>query len=76
MAERVTDYLEGTLSLGSRLGTRAHLFQCSSCRRYFKQMRKTIGLLADAPPSDPPPGTADRIIGELRRRPPGQQAGE
>ena len=47
MAERVTDYLEGTLSLGSRLGTRAHLFQCSSCRRYFKQMRKTIGLLAE-----------------------------
>ncbi len=76
MAERVTDYLEGALSASSRLGTRMHLFICPSCRRYFDQMRKTIRLLADAPPAPPPDGVAEKVIAAVRRDPQGQPTGD
>lgn len=69
MAELVTDYLEGVMSLRSRVQVRLHLFQCDACARYFNQMRRTIGLLADAPPPPPPAdGVADSIIAALRRQ--------
>ncbi len=76
MAERVTDYLEGALSLSSRLGARMHLALCPSCRRYFDQMRKTIRLLADAPPAPPPDGVADKVIAAVRRDGQGQPTGD
>jgi anti-sigma factor RsiW len=68
MTERVTDYLEGTLSLPVRLITRLHLFRCDACVRYYNQMRKTIGFLADAPPAPPPAGAVDDVIASLRRQ--------
>lgn len=67
MAELVTDYLEGALPLMTRLNVRWHLFQCTACVHYFDQFRRTIGLLADAPPPEPPPDTvADHVITRLR----------
>lgn len=76
MAERVTDYLEGALSLSSRLGARMHLALCPSCRRYFDQMRKTIRLLADAPPPTPPEDVAEKVIAAVRRGERGAATGD
>ncbi len=67
MVELVTDYLDGVMSLASRAQVRLHLFQCAACAHYFNQMRRTIGLLADAPPPPPADDAADKIIAELRR---------
>lgn len=68
MAERVTDYLEGAMSMASRLQTRFHLFHCPACVRYYNQMRQTIRLMADAPPPDPPPeAVTDQVLARLRQ---------
>ena len=68
--------MEGALSLSSRLGARMHLALCPSCRRYFDQMRKTVRLLADAPPAPPPDGVADKVIAAVRRDGQGQPTGD
>ncbi len=49
MAELVTGYLEGDLPPHRRLTARLHLFLCTACRNYFDQMRRTVGLLRQAP---------------------------
>lgn len=68
MAERVTDYLEGAMSMASRLQARLHLFQCPACVRYYNQMRRTVGLMADAPPPEPPPdAVTDQVLARLRQ---------
>jgi anti-sigma factor RsiW len=55
VSEQATDYMEGALSLRRRLAMRWHLRQCSMCRAYLDQLRKTIALLAagDLPPPAP-----------------------
>jgi hypothetical protein len=54
MSELVTDYLERTLPLRTRLGARWHLFLCPACQRYYAQMRETVRLLVGRrlPPPD------------------------
>ena len=76
MAELVTDYLEGALSLPNRLGVRWHLFRCDACVHYFNQMRKTVRLLADSPPAPPEAGVEDRVLAGLRQRTPPRAPGE
>jgi predicted anti-sigma-YlaC factor YlaD len=45
MSELVTDYLERVVSLRTRMDMWWHLCRCQACRRYYDQMRRTIGLL-------------------------------
>jgi predicted anti-sigma-YlaC factor YlaD len=42
-----TDYMERVLPAREQLRARWHLFLCSACRRYFDQLRRTVGLMAD-----------------------------
>jgi predicted anti-sigma-YlaC factor YlaD len=67
MAELVTDYLEGSLSLPRRVSARVHLLCCEACRHYFDQMRKTVRLLAISRSATPDPAVLDRLATEARR---------
>jgi predicted anti-sigma-YlaC factor YlaD len=70
MSELVTDYMEGALPSRMRLSARVHLFRCSACRRYFEQVRKTVGLLARGEARPPAPEIEDAALVKLRGRPP------
>ena len=74
MSELVTDYLDGALPGFARLRAHLHLFMCHSCRRYYDQMRRTVGLLARAPREAPPPEVEQHLLDALARHdsaPPG-----
>ena len=66
MSELVTDYLEGDLPFFRRVSARLHLSLCSACTRYFDQMRRTIGLLRDAPAVALPADREDVLIQSVR----------
>ncbi len=63
MAEMATDFLEGALGPRARIAARFHLVLCDRCRRYMKQLRRTIGFLAEIPA--PPPRGEDDILTRL-----------
>ena len=44
IVELVTEYLEGGLPPGRRLGFEEHVTMCPPCRSYFEQFRQTIRL--------------------------------
>jgi anti-sigma factor RsiW len=44
IVEIVTDYLEGSLDVETRIGLEEHLAACPPCRDYLEQMRQTIDL--------------------------------
>jgi predicted anti-sigma-YlaC factor YlaD len=62
MAELVTDYMEGGLTRRGWLAARVHLLLCGACRRYFDQMRRTIGLLRLGEPTAPASEVEDRVL--------------
>jgi predicted anti-sigma-YlaC factor YlaD len=66
LAELVTDYLEGKLSLGDRLRFQLHLGLCVHCRAYLRQLEQTSAALHDLQeePAQPPP----EVEAELLRR--------
>ncbi|MCX7380683.1 MAG: zf-HC2 domain-containing protein [Alphaproteobacteria bacterium] len=67
VTELVTDYAEGALPFGARLGVRLHLMMCAMCRRYLDQVAKTRRLLRGRPLAPPPPGMEDRVLARLAR---------
>jgi predicted anti-sigma-YlaC factor YlaD len=64
MAELVTPYLEGALSLRLRMAAWLHLRLCDACRRYVDQVRRTIRFLGSGPPP-PPPANEQEIMALL-----------
>jgi len=70
MAELVTDYLEGDLPWHRRIAAHAHLFLCSACTRYFDQMRRSIGLLHNAPATPLTPAQEDVLIQSVSSKQP------
>jgi hypothetical protein len=62
MAELVTDYMEGGLTLRGWLAARVHLLLCGACRRYFDQMRRTIGLLRRGEPTVSVSEVEERVL--------------
>jgi anti-sigma factor RsiW len=55
VAELMSDHVDGALSRRQRLSVRLHLAMCSFCRRYARQMRRTIGLLRSLKAADAEP---------------------
>ena len=54
VAELITEYLEGSLSLKQRLLFQMHMNSCIDCRNYLSQMKYTIATLGQLP-SEPVP---------------------
>ena len=68
MSELVTDYLERAVSIRKRLDMWWHLVRCEACRRYYDQMRRTIGLLRRIPPNPPDASTEESAVATARRQ--------
>jgi predicted anti-sigma-YlaC factor YlaD len=62
MAELVTDYMEGGLTVRAWLAARIHLLLCGACRRYFDQLRRTVALLGRGEPAAPAPDVEARVV--------------
>ncbi len=62
MAELVTDYIEGGLTVRGWLAARLHLLLCGACRHYFDQMRRPIGLLRRGAPAAPADAVEERVL--------------
>ena len=54
IAELITDYLEGSLTLTQRLRFQMHMGLCFACRNYLRQMKYTVATLRQLP-SEPVP---------------------
>jgi anti-sigma factor RsiW len=67
LTERVTDYLEGQLSLANEVDTFLHLRRCSDCRKYLAQMKTTVRLLRQLPTPPSPTEVADQLLARFRR---------
>jgi predicted anti-sigma-YlaC factor YlaD len=72
MAELVTNYLERALTWRARSQAWLHLLRCEACRRYFDQVRRTVGLLGVEPGGETPVSEARRIATEARHRAAGE----
>lgn len=44
-----SDFLDGQMSLRTRLAVRMHLAMCHNCRRFIKQMRLSQAVLRKLP---------------------------
>jgi anti-sigma factor RsiW len=60
LVEVITEYLEGTLPAPDRSRFEEHLAQCSGCRNYLEQMRRTVETMGRLSP--------DRLCEEDRHR--------
>ncbi len=68
MSELVTDYLERVVSIRERVDIWWHLVRCEACRRYYDQMRRTVGLLRRIPPNRPDTSTENRVVAAAHRQ--------
>ena len=66
LAELVTDYLEGRLSLADRLRFQFHLGTCVNCRAYLKQMKGTVRALGALPEEALPAAVRDEMWSRFR----------
>ena len=66
MTALVTDYLEGRLPLARRLRFQLHLGLCHHCRRYLRQMRRTIAAVGQLPREPIPDATMGELLKQFR----------
>lgn len=65
MSELVTADFERALPFRRWMEVRCHLALCRSCRRYFAQMRATMGLLPRLPRHPPAPELEAALLAHL-----------
>ena len=70
VTERVTDYIEGAMPFGQRVGLWMHLAMCRHCRAYLQQYRDTIAMVNQLPDEPPPPECRDELLRRFRDRKP------
>lgn len=63
--DRVSDYLEGRVPFGERLGIWLHSAMCVHCRRYLEQMRETVELMGEVDEQDREEGCPDDVKDDL-----------
>jgi predicted anti-sigma-YlaC factor YlaD len=71
VTDRVTDYLDGRVPHGKRIGMWLHLVMCERCRMYLDQIRTVIdlsGQLSSAPTPEVPGDVRESLLEEFRRR--------
>lgn len=66
VANLVTDYLEGSLSLGQQLRFQMHLGMCFACRNFLKQMKYTLLTLRQLPSEPVPPHVKEELLKRFR----------
>jgi predicted anti-sigma-YlaC factor YlaD len=66
MTEIVTDYLEGRMTLGTRMRFHMHLGMCKHCRAYLRQMRLTVATLGRLPDEPMPADVKDELLRRFR----------
>ena len=66
--EMVTDYLEGSMSLWTRVQFHLHLGMCLGCRIYLKQMKHTIQALGRLPQEPAPPAVREELLRRFRAK--------
>jgi len=52
VSEEASNYLEGDLPLGKRIGLFFHIVICSCCRAYLQQIRQTIRTVSVVRPRE------------------------
>lgn len=52
VAEEASNYIDGDLPLGKRIGVFFHLVFCRFCRNYVQQIRCTIATIATIKPKE------------------------
>ena len=62
IAELITDYLDGSLTLRERIGFQWHLGLCFACRNYLRQMKYTIATLRQLPAEPVPPHVKEELL--------------
>jgi len=67
LTERVTDYLDGRLSVMEGLSFRLHLGMCRRCRAFVQQMKATIQTLGLLPSQRVPAAVRAEILGRYRK---------
>ncbi len=74
VTELVTDYLDGRLSFGERMGFQMHLGLCGHCRAYLRQMKTTVRALGALPADPIPAPMRDELLARFRRMRPRESA--
>lgn len=64
--ELVTDYLDGSMPLWTRIRFQLHLGLCLGCHVYLKQMKQSIETLGRLPSDPPPSELRDQLIERFR----------
>jgi anti-sigma factor RsiW len=66
VVELITEYLEGSLPPGRRLGFEEHVAICPPCRNYFGQFRQTIQVGKQIQEEELPPAVRDALVDVFR----------
>ena len=64
--EMVTDYLDGTMTIGKRIRFHWHLGMCLGCRIYIRQMKQTIRAMGQLPQEPAPPSIREELVRRFR----------
>jgi anti-sigma factor RsiW len=68
VTELATTYIDGGLPFWRRLAFRMHVGMCKNCARFLDQVRKTIRLLGQLPPSPVATATRAELLKQFRQR--------
>src|SRR5262245_58806620 len=68
-SQRVTELLEGGLSVGARLRVRLHLARCGHCRAHVAQVRLLVRTLRALPVQPVPAATTEALVTRFREHP-------
>ena len=60
--DQVSDYVDGSLSVGDRQRVEDHLVECRACSAYLETLRETVDLLGQLPPKTCPPDAKAAIL--------------
>ena len=66
IVELVTEYLEGSMPPGHRLGFEEHIAICPPCRNYFDQFRHTVELGKKIEEDELPVHVRDALVDVFR----------
>ena len=66
IAELITDYLEGSLTLTQRLRFQMHIGLCVACRNFLRQMKYTVATLRQLPSEPVPPHIKEELLRRFR----------